>query len=65
MRASFTKHADGSVALELDTEAARAVFASLLFAARFHDRFTPLAEVVKRGLGEQTHKDPNGVLPCQ
>jgi hypothetical protein len=65
MRASFSKNADDSVALELDTEAARAVFASLLFAARFHDRFTPLAEVVKQGLGELTHKDPNGVLPCQ
>jgi hypothetical protein len=34
MRASFKTHNDGTVALNLDTEAARAVFASVVFAAK-------------------------------
>lgn len=65
MQALFTTQADGSVVLQLDTEAARAVFASLLFAARFHERFMPLAEVVRHGLCMQVHGDPQGGPPCQ
>ncbi len=50
MRASFITHRDGTVDLHLDGEAARGVFASVLFASRFHSELLPLAEVAKQGL---------------
>ena len=50
MQASIKMKTDGSVAMQLDVEAARAVFASVLFAARFHKRIAPLVEVAKKGL---------------
>ena len=50
MQASIKMKTDGSVAMQLDVEAARAVFASVLFAARFHERIAPLVEVAKKGL---------------
>jgi hypothetical protein len=50
MRASFKTHNDGTVALNLDTEAARAVFASVIFAAKFHREFALLAKVAEEGL---------------
>ena len=50
MRASFKTHNDGTVALNLGTEAARAVFASAIFAAKFHQDFAPLVKVAEEGL---------------
>ena len=50
MQASIKVKANGSVAMQLDVEAARAVFASVIFAARFHERIAPLVEVAKEGL---------------
>ena len=50
MRASFKTHNDGTVVLDLDTEAARAVFASVIFAAKFYQEFTLLAKVAEEGL---------------
>ena len=50
MRASIKMESNGSVAMQLDVEAARAVFASVIFAARFHERIAPLVEVAKEGL---------------
>jgi hypothetical protein len=50
MKSSIKRKADGSVAMQLDVEAARAVFASVLFAARFHERFAPLVKFLKEGL---------------
>ena len=50
MQASIKMKTDGSVAMQLDVEAARAVFASVLFAARFHERIAPLVEIAKAGL---------------
>ena len=50
MRASIKKKPDGSVVLDLDIEAARTIFASVIFAARFHERIAPLVEVAKEGL---------------
>ena len=50
MRASFKTHNDGTVALNFDTEAARAVFASVVFAAKFHQEFALLAKVAEEGL---------------
>jgi hypothetical protein len=50
MRVSFKTHNDGTVALTLDTEAARAVFASVIFAGKFHQDFALLAKVAEEGL---------------
>ena len=50
MQASIKMESNGSVAMQLDVEAARAVFASVIFAARFHERIAPLVEVAKEGL---------------
>jgi hypothetical protein len=38
------------VVLNLDGEAAWAVFASVVFAAKFHKDFAPLAKVAEEGL---------------
>jgi hypothetical protein len=50
MQASINTNRDGSVAMQLDVEAARAVFASVLFASRFHDGLAPLARVAEERL---------------
>ena len=50
MRVSFKTHNDGTVVLDLDNEAARAVFASVIFAAKFHQEFALLAKVAEEGL---------------
>ena len=47
MQASIKMKADGSVAMQLDVEAARAVFARVLFAARFHERIAHLIEIAR------------------
>lgn len=43
MQASIKAESDGTVNLQLDAEAARAVFACVVFASRFHEGFAPLA----------------------
>jgi hypothetical protein len=50
MRASFKTHNDGTVVLNLETEAAKAVFASVIFAAKFHQDLSLLAKVAEEGL---------------
>jgi len=50
MQASISMKADGLVALDLDIEAARTIFASVIFAARFNERIAPLVEIAKDGL---------------
>ena len=50
MQAAIKMKPNGSVALDLDIEAARTMFASVIFAARFHERIAPLVEVAKEGL---------------
>ncbi|MGC1359728.1 MAG: hypothetical protein WA826_01005 [Silvibacterium sp.] len=50
MQASIKAKKDGSVNLQLDIEAARTIFASVLFASRFHDAFAPLVQIAKTGL---------------
>jgi hypothetical protein len=49
MRTSFQTRKDGSMAIDADAEAARVIFASVLFAARFHDTITPLVPVAQKG----------------
>jgi hypothetical protein len=43
MQASIKTEADGMVSWRLDPEAAQAVFASVVFASRFHEGIAPLA----------------------
>lgn len=56
MQASIKAESDGTVNLQLDAEAARAVFACVVFASRFHEGLTPLAMLA----AERLHGD--GVL---
>jgi hypothetical protein len=65
MRATLETRNDGALALLMDGEAARAVFASVLFAARLHEGISPLATVAQLGLQLATGKSPKGKLPCQ
>ncbi len=65
MQASIKMESNGSVAMQLDVEAARAVFASVIFAARFHERIAPLVEVAKEGLLLGNGKSAWGSQTCQ
>ena len=65
MQASIKMKVDGSVALDLDIEAARTIFASVIFAARFHERIAPLVEVAKEGLLLGNGKSAWGSHTCQ
>ena len=47
MEALIKSRKDGSVDLHLDGEAARAMFASVLFASRFHEGIAPLARLAE------------------
>jgi hypothetical protein len=53
MRASIKTEADGMVSWRLDPEAAQAVFASVVFASRFHEGIAPLAVMA----AERLHGD--------
>ncbi len=50
MQAEIKRERDGSVAMQLDADAARAMFASVLFASQFHDGIAALAKVAEEGL---------------
>jgi hypothetical protein len=65
MHASIKKKPDGSVALDLDLEAARAIFASVVFAARFHERIVPLVKIAREGLQLDSRKSARRLQPCQ
>jgi hypothetical protein len=65
MQASIKLEADGSVAMQLDVEAARAVFASVLFAARFHERIAPLVKVAREGLQLESRKSARRLQQCR
>ena len=58
MRTSFQTRKDGSMVIDADAEAARVIFASVLFAARFHDTITPLVPVAQKAL-DAAGKDAN------
>ena len=65
MQAAITKMTNGSVALTLDADAARAVFASVLFAARFHEGISPLARIAKEELERDNQKTTRRGESCQ
>lgn len=56
MQAAIRNMSDGTVALKLDADAARAIFASVLFAARFHEGIEPLTRIAREGLQRDTHQ---------
>ena len=65
MRASIKTKPDASATLDLDFEAARAIFASVLFAARFNERIAPLVGVAKVGLQLDSRKSARRPQPCR
>jgi hypothetical protein len=65
MRATFETRNDGLVALLLDAEAARAVFASVIFASRFHEELAPLAQIARRELRVDGDTARKGKSLCQ
>jgi hypothetical protein len=50
MQAVVETKQDGSVAIELDGEAAQAMVASIVFASRFHEGIVPLAGMLRAEL---------------
>ena len=64
MQAAIETRKDGSVAIELDPEAAQAMVASIVFAARFHERIVPLAGIVEAGI-PNNNTQPARRDPCQ
>jgi hypothetical protein len=50
MQFSMRTKRDGSLSLQLDVEAAHVIFASVLFASRFHEGIAPLATIAEEGL---------------
>ena len=65
MQAAIKKMTNGSVALTLDADAARAVFASVLFAARFHEGISPLARIAKEELERDNQNTTRRGEPCR
>ena len=65
MQAAVKKMTDGSVALKLDADAARAVFASVLFAAKYHEGIVPLARIAKQELEQDFHKSARRNAQCR
>ena len=65
MRAAIRNMTDGSVALKLDADAARAIFASVLFAARFHEGISPLARIAKEELERDNQNTTRRGGPCR
>ena len=50
MQALIEPQRDGTVAIHLDSEALRAMVASVIFASRFHKGIRPFARLLKAGL---------------
>jgi hypothetical protein len=65
MQDSIKMKTDGSVSMQMDVEAVRAVFASVLFAARFHERIAPLVKVAKEGFELEGQKSARRLRLCQ
>jgi hypothetical protein len=66
MQAFIETRRDGSVDVHLDIEAARAVFASVVFASRFHEALAPMARIAEERLGDAGHRPTRrGTELCQ
>ena len=60
MQALIETRRDGSVDVHLDREAARAVFASVVFASRFHEALAPIARIAEGALRDAAHRPAPG-----
>ena len=49
MQAAITNQTNGTITMMLDREAARALFASVVFASQYHEGIRPLALIVEKG----------------
>ena len=58
MQVHVTAQSDGSILLRMDVEAARATFASVVFASRYNDCVRGLEEIAKHAL-EDTLESPD------
>jgi hypothetical protein len=65
MQASIMTQRDGSVAMQLDPEAAQAAFASIVFASHFHEDIVPLARIVEARLKTDTRRRMPGRNTCR
>jgi hypothetical protein len=65
MQASIMTQRDGSVAMQLDPEAAQAAFASIVFASYFHEDIVPLARIVEARLKTDTRRRMPGRNTCR
>jgi hypothetical protein len=65
MQASIMTQRDGSVAMQLDPEAAQAAFASIVFASHFHEDIVPLARIVEARLKTDTRRRKPGRNTCR
>ena len=57
MQAVVETKQDGTVAIALDGEAARAMIASIVFASQFHEGIAPLAGMLQARLPKQDAKE--------
>jgi hypothetical protein len=48
MQVDITNKTNGRIAMELDREAAQALFASVAFASKYHEGIQPLALIVEQ-----------------
>lgn len=65
MQAAISFKNNGEIALRLDADAARVVFASVLFAARYHEGFGPLEQLARQGLDHESQKTMKRGEPCR
>lgn len=65
MRAQVRTTRNGTVLLHMDAEAARATFASVVFASRFHDGIRGLEEIAKRALEAETKSADRRNTTCR
>jgi hypothetical protein len=65
MQASIENQPDGTIALHLDLDAARAAFASIIFASRFHRDIAPLARIVEEKWNPDKRGCDSGRTACR
>jgi hypothetical protein len=65
MQASIENQPDGTIALHLDLDAARAAFASIIFASRFHRDIAPLARIVEQGWNTDNRGSESERITCR
>lgn len=65
MQISIMTQQNGNISLHLDREAARAAFASIVFASRFHEDIMPLARIVEEELKTDGRRRNPGRTSCR